>query len=124
MTQREERIQDDRIRVTPEIVNKEAIKTRYETRQSHKSSSRARLSQTLPHFGAAWVPCGRSTVGILLGSDTKQIRTVCPAAGQELQHRAAHRPISLHHQRNWMGVIVHSAQSVYFAFLILGRCRR
>jgi hypothetical protein len=50
MTQREERIQDDRIRVTPEIVNKEAIKTRYETRQSHKSSSRARLSQTLPHF--------------------------------------------------------------------------
>jgi len=66
MTQREERIQDDRIRVTPEIVNKEAIKTRYETRQSHKSSSRARLSQTLPHFGAAGVPCGRSTVGIYL----------------------------------------------------------
>jgi len=124
MTQREERIQDDRIRVTPEIVNKEAIKTRYETRQIPQVFL---ASPTLPDVAALRCRMGPLRAvhrWDLLGSDTKQIRTVCPAAGQELQHRAAHRPISLHHQRNWMGVIVHSAQSVYFAFLILGGCRR
>jgi len=66
MTQREERIQDDRIRVTPEIVNKEAIKTRYETRQIPQVFL---ASPTLPDVAAlraAGVPCGRSTVGIYL----------------------------------------------------------
>jgi len=123
MTQREERIQDDRIRVTPEIVNKEAIKTRYETRQSHKSSSRARLSQTVPHFGAAGVPCGRSTVGIYLARTPNRSEPSVRPLGRN-SNTVQLTDLSLHHQRNWMGVIVHSAQSVYFAFLILGRCRR
>jgi hypothetical protein len=54
MTLQEEKIQDRRIRGTPESSNQEAINKRHETRQftGLDYSSRLRLTHSSPHFGA------------------------------------------------------------------------